>query len=71
MKSLLTEFFEELTFLCHEVNEDNYEKKKERENKRMLHILQRTDYSYGYCIKFWVRMCFTLLLFHSIVLQSH
>lgn len=71
MKSLLTEIFEELTFLYHEVNEQNYEKKKERENKIMPHILQRTDYSYGHCIKFWVRMCFTLLLLHSIVLQGH
>lgn len=52
MKSLLPEFLEELAFLYHEVNEHNYEKKKERENKGMPYILERTDYSYGYCIKF-------------------
>jgi len=35
MKSLLPEFLEELAFLYHEVSKHNYEKKKEREKKKM------------------------------------
>lgn len=70
MKSVLLEFLEELAFLYHEVNEHNYEKKKERENKRMPYILERTDYNYEYCFKAWFRMCFTLLLLHCIMMQA-
>lgn len=67
MRSLLPEFLEELTLLYHGINEHNYEKNKERENKRKPSILERTHYDYSYCIKFWVLLCLTLLLLHSIV----